>query len=128
MSRSLPFAVHFYHLIINVLVTLATAKDPDHLHFLQHFFQYIEMARYLALGVLALSGIALGDDGCHFNGQFPRERSQTTCANHSTHPDDSIGRYCAFSNYDTYLDAAALYCYQFRSPFHVPKGDSQSNI
>lgn len=44
------------------------------------------------------------------------------------HPDDSIGKYCAFSNYDTYLDAAALYCYQFRSPFHVPKGDSQSNI
>ena len=86
------------------------------------------MARYLALGLLALSGVALGDDGCHFDGASIRLYSQRNGADIVMRQDDSIGRYCAFANYDSYLEAASLYCYQFRSPFYVPKGDSQSNI
>jgi hypothetical protein len=86
------------------------------------------MARYLALGLLALSGVAVGSDGCHFDGEFIQLQLKRNDADIVTHQDDSIGKTCAFANYDSYLEAASLYCYQFRSPFYVPKGDSQSNI
>lgn len=86
------------------------------------------MTRYLALGLLALSGIAVGEDGCHFGGEFVRLQLHRNGADIVSCQDDSIGQTCAFANYDSYLEAASLYCYQFRSPFYVPKGDSQSNI
>lgn len=42
----------------------------------------------------------------------------------SLHPsaDDDIGRTYAFKDYDAFLNVAALYCYQFKNEFSIPKG------
>jgi hypothetical protein len=43
------------------------------------------------------------------------------------HPtDDAIGKTCAFKDYDSFLNVAALYCYQFKNEFSIPKGSDGS--
>lgn len=62
------------HHLIHCSFTLCNCCDPNILtssNDLQ-FIQSIAMARYLALGLLALSGVAFGSDGCHFDGEFIR--------------------------------------------------------
>jgi hypothetical protein len=54
----------------------------------------------------------------------PRQRDSQLTRNHLT--DDAIGKTCTFKDYDSFLNVAGLYCYQFKNEFSIPKGSDGS--